>query len=77
MEDAGLEVLELRPSIDALTLIVRRGLGGPALFNRWWDRESPLNRAIELYGRARGLDPAARNAAKLVFCGQFSFLARR
>ncbi len=77
LEDAGLEVLELRPSIDALTLIVRRGLGGPRPFNRWWDNESPLNRAIELFGRARGLDAAGRNAAKLVFCGQFSFLARR
>jgi SAM-dependent methyltransferase len=77
LEDAGLEVLELRPSIDALTLIVRRGLGGPPLFNRWWDNESPLNRAIELFGRVARLEPAARNAAKLVLCGQFSFLARR
>jgi SAM-dependent methyltransferase len=76
-EDAGLELLELRPSIDALTLIVRRGLRGPRLFDRWWDNESPLNRAIELFGRAARLDPAARNAVKLLFCGQFSFLARR
>ena len=74
---AGLDEVELRPSVDALTLIVRRGLGGPAFMNRWWERESPLNRAIDLFGRARGLDPTAVNAAKLLFCGQFSFLARR
>jgi SAM-dependent methyltransferase len=77
LEGAGLADVELRPSVDALTLIVRRGLGGPALFNRWWDRESPLNRLIGLYGRARGADAAAVNAAKLLFCGQFAFLARR
>lgn len=77
LEGAGLEVAELRPSIDALTLIVRRALGGPRLFDRWWSRESPLNRLIEVHGRLARLDPAARNAAKLVLCGQFAFLARR
>ena len=77
LDEAGLGEVELRPSIDALTLIVRRGMGGPAFFNRWWDAESPLNRAIGLYGRLRGMDPAGQNAAKLIFCGQFSFLARR
>lgn len=77
LERAGFDHVELRPSIDALTLILRRGLGGPAFFNRWWDRESPLNRVIGLYGRLRGADARAVNAAKLLFCGQFAFLARR
>jgi SAM-dependent methyltransferase len=77
LERAGLEVVELRPSIDALTLIVRRLVGGGRIFERWWDRESPLNRLIELYGRRKGLDARSVNAAKLVFCGQFTFVARR
>lgn len=77
LESAGLEVLELRPSIDALTLILRRGLGGPRVFDRWWARESPLNRVIDGFGRLARLDVAGRNTAKLLFCGQFSFLARR
>ncbi len=77
LERAGLEVLELRPGIDALTLILRRGLGGPRPFDRWWARESPLNRAIGLFARAARMGPAATNAAKLLFCGQFAFLARR
>jgi SAM-dependent methyltransferase len=77
LEDAGLEVLELRPGIDGLTLIARRGLGGPRVFERWWRRESPLNRAIDGYGRVARLDPRARNAAKLLFCGQFAFWARK
>jgi SAM-dependent methyltransferase len=77
LDEAGLGDVELRPGIDGLTLIVRRGLGGPGFFTRWWDGESPLNRAIGLYGRLRGMDAAGLNAVKLLFCGQFSFLATR
>lgn len=76
-ERSGLEVSELRPGIDSLTLILRRGLGGPHCFDRWWARESPLNRAIGLFARVSRLDPAATNAVKLLFCGQLAFSARR
>jgi hypothetical protein len=47
-EDAGLEVVELRPVIDGLTLVAWRALGLPRFFHRWWARESPVYRAIEL-----------------------------
>jgi len=77
LEDAGLSLDELRPGIDSLTLIVHRGLGMPAITRRYWGRESPLNRAIGLFGRARRLDARRVNAIKLLFCGQFAFLARR
>jgi hypothetical protein len=77
LERVGLDVVELRPSIDALALILNRGVGMRRFTRRWWARESPLNRVIGAYGRARGLEPRQVNAAKLVFCGQFSFLARR
>jgi SAM-dependent methyltransferase len=77
LQRAGLSVVELRPSIDALTLIGRRILGRRRIFDSWWAGESPLNRAIQLYGRARGLDARTVNATKLLFCGQFLFLARR
>jgi SAM-dependent methyltransferase len=76
-EEAGLAVLEVRPSIDALALIAYRMLGARRIFDRWWGGQSPLNRAIDAYGRVRGLGPQAINATKLVFCGQFAFLARR
>jgi SAM-dependent methyltransferase len=76
-DDAGLTVLEIRPSIDALALIAYRLLGRNRVFDRWWGRQSPMNWAIEAYGRARGLGPEAINATKLVFCGQFAFLAQR
>jgi SAM-dependent methyltransferase len=77
LEDAGLALEELRPGIDSLTLIVHRGLGMPAVTRRYWGRESPLNRAIGLFGRARRLDARRVNAIKLLFCGQFAFRARR
>jgi SAM-dependent methyltransferase len=76
-EDAGLEVVELRPVIDGFTLVAWRALGLPAFFHRWWARESPLNRFIGLFGRARRLPPRSVNAIKLLLCGQFCFAARR
>lgn len=77
LEDAGLELIEVRPGIDGLTLIVHRGLGMPRFTRRWWGRESPLNRAIGLFGRAARLDTRQVNAIKLLLCGQFAFLARK
>jgi SAM-dependent methyltransferase len=79
--EAQLGIVELRPGIDGLTLVARRLIGsGPRrdrAWARWWGNRSPLNRAIDAYGRARGLDAHSLNATKLLFCGQFAFLARR
>jgi len=76
-EDAGLEVVELRPVIDGFTLVAWRALGLPRFFHRWWARESPPYRAIDLAARAARLDARTRNQIKLVLSGQFAFLARR
>lgn len=81
LADAGLTALELRPGIDGLTLISRRLVGSGRAFDRswarWWGRRSPLNRMIDGYGRARRLDARSLNATKLIFCGQFAFLAAK
>lgn len=76
-EHAGLEVVELRPVIDGFTLVAWRAIGLPRFFHRWWARESPPYRLIELAARAAGLDARTRNQVKLVLSGQFAFLARR
>jgi SAM-dependent methyltransferase len=76
-EEAGLEVVELRPVIDGFTLVLWRALGLPRCFHRWWARESPPYRVIELAARARRLDARTRNQIKLVLSGQFAFLAKR
>jgi SAM-dependent methyltransferase len=77
MEDAGLELVEVRPVIDAFTLVAWRALGMPRLFFRWWARESPPYRAISLLARPARWDHRTINTAKLVLSGQFAFLARR
>jgi SAM-dependent methyltransferase len=76
-EDAGLEVVELRPVIDGFTLVAWRALGLPRFFHRWWARESPPYRLIELAARAARLDARTRNQIKLVLAGQFAFLGKR
>jgi SAM-dependent methyltransferase len=76
-EEAGLEVIELRPVIDGFTLVTWRALGLPRFFYRWWARESPPYRLMELAARAMRLDVRTRNQIKLVLSGQFAFLARR
>jgi SAM-dependent methyltransferase len=81
LRGAGLEPVEFRPGIDALVLIGQRFVGHrrpfDRLYARWWGNTSPLNRALDLYARVARLDPAASNAIKLLFCGQFTFLATR
>jgi SAM-dependent methyltransferase len=79
--EAGLTLVEVRPSIDGGALIARRlvprGRASDRLWARWWAGESPLNRVIDAYARGAKLDRRATNATKLLFCGQFTFLARR
>lgn len=77
LREAGFALEEIRPGIDGLTLITRSLARGAGVFGRWFGRDSPLNRGLELAGRAAGASPADVNAAKLKFCGQIAFLARR
>jgi ubiquinone/menaquinone biosynthesis C-methylase UbiE len=77
LEEAGLELVEVRPVIDAFTLVGWRALGTPRSFHRWWARESPPYRAISLLARATRWDHRTVNTAKLVLSGQFTFLAHR
>jgi SAM-dependent methyltransferase len=74
---AGLRAVELRPGIDGLTMMAWRMAGGHRCFHRWWARESPLNRALNASARVLRTDTRTLNTAKLLFCGQFAFLACR
>jgi SAM-dependent methyltransferase len=76
-DGAGLRTVEVRPGIDGLTLIAWRLAGGHRWFHRWWGRESPVNRVLNACGRALRADARTLNATKLLFCGQFAFLAQR
>jgi SAM-dependent methyltransferase len=75
-EDAGLELTEIRPGIDALTLCERSFSGARSAYNRWFSEESPKNVIIEERGKLDGMSPRSINARKLLACGQFSFICR-
>jgi SAM-dependent methyltransferase len=74
LEAAGMELIELRPGIDGPALISMR-LTGPRRFHRRWWTRSPLNAALDRFGALAGFDAQTLNATKLLFCGQFTFVA--
>ena len=77
LERSGFELELIAPGIDAPTLFVRRLLRGPAFFDRYWARRSPFNTLLDGVGRITGWDAEDRNAIKLLFSGQYGFVARR
>jgi SAM-dependent methyltransferase len=77
LEEASLQLIEIRPGIDGPTLILRRSLGTSRFFDRWFSRESPFNRVIGISGRLMGKSHAWINAVKLLFCGHFCFLVKK
>lgn len=77
VQEVNLKLLELRPSIDALTLIIRRGLGSPKFFNIFFRRESPLNFIVSLIGKIFRMSVKKMNTIKLLFCGQFIFFVTK
>ena len=77
LQTSGLELETIMPGIDGPTLFARRLLRGPRFFNRYWAQRSPLNTVVDGVARVTGWDAEDRNAVKLLFCGQYSFVARR
>jgi SAM-dependent methyltransferase len=75
LTEAGMELVEIRPGIDGPTLIASRLTGLRGIYGTWWGNRSPLNAALDRYGRHRGFDVQTLNATKLLFCGQFAFVA--
>ena len=80
LEESNLELKEIRPSVDALTLISRRLLNGTKIrkkgfLSRYLERESPLNQLIGLAGTILRKSHEDINLIKLLFCGQFAFMA--
>jgi SAM-dependent methyltransferase len=77
LEASGFELELIAPGIDAPTLFVRRLLRGPAFFDRYWSRRSPFNTLIDGVARVTGWDAEDRNTIKLLYGGQYGFIARR
>lgn len=80
LKDAGFVNVRVRPSIDSLTLIVRKGFSYLRLancFDKFFELESPMNSFFEIALRMLKQPANRRNAVKLLFSGQFSFLAQK
>lgn len=75
-EDAGLDVAELRPGIDGITLTERTFKGRPPEFSRWFADESPYNQDIENQARSTNANNKIINFRKLMLCGQFAFACK-
>jgi SAM-dependent methyltransferase len=77
LKEVNLQLIEIRPSIDALTLIIRRGLNCPKFFNVFWRIESPLNFLITMVGKIFRMSKLTINTIKLLFSGQFIFYSKK
>ena len=73
-EEAGLNLIEVRPGIDGMTLIERSFLGRPKSYSKWFSEESPLNVKIGRKAKFSGKSIQVANFRKLMYCGQFSFV---
>ncbi|MDQ7797854.1 MAG: class I SAM-dependent methyltransferase [Candidatus Edwardsbacteria bacterium] len=71
----GLTLKEIRPGIDGLTLIIRRGFNRLKLFDKWFNNESPLNKVIDAISYLRKWESNKTNLTKLMFCGHVIFWA--
>jgi len=76
INDAGMQVVELRPGIDSIALINRQLSGEPKKYRHWFGN-SPLNQEIDEWGNANNKSAADINYRKLHFCGQFAFYCRK
>jgi len=77
----GMRLVEIRPGIDALCLLIYRASGKilplKRYFSRFFERESPFNRLVSIVGRFAGKSHQETNLIKLLFCGQFRFIATK
>jgi hypothetical protein len=77
-----LNLIEIRPGIDVLTVLMHRLTGKLRMINRmispfFTRKESPINSFVGLLGIAFGRSHQDINLLKLLFSGQFRFLARK
>jgi SAM-dependent methyltransferase len=80
LREAGFRSIVVRPGVDSLTLIGRRYLSYVKLadlLEPFFTFESPMNALLEVGLRVLRQPTKRRNAIKLVFAGQFCFLAQK
>lgn len=77
----NLRLVALRPGIDFLGLLLNRLVARRRFLNRitsrWFEKESPVNQCLALFGKMAGKSPQDINLLKLLFCGHFVFLVKK
>ncbi len=77
LEDTNLKFIELRPAIDGFFLFLVRIFNRNKIlskfFNRYFEKESPVNKFIGSIGWFTRKSKIEINLIKLLFCGHFSF----
>ena len=81
LEYGGLRVIEMRPGIDILSMLIYRVSGKAVflkrLFSGFFERKSPFNRVLGAMGRLSGKTHREINMINLLFCGQYRFFATK
>lgn len=75
VEDAGMDLIEVRPGIDGPTLIERQYKSRPPEMSKYFVSDSPLNTEILEWGAKTKRRPALVNNRMLQYCGHFGFHA--
>lgn len=73
-ESSNLQIVKFRPGIDGKTLIDRRLNNRAKRFSKFFNEESPLNEDIEKNTKKSA---QVRNFRKLIYAGQFCFIAKK
>lgn len=74
VEEAGLKLTEIRPSIDGFTLMERTFKGRPPEYSKYFSEESPINKEIDESATSKNKSHQIINHRKLQICGQFCFV---
>jgi len=74
IEKSGMNLIELRPGIDGLTLMKRSYSWNRTKYNRYFESESPLNNEIEQTLKQKRFSNKIINYKKLMYSGQFCFV---
>jgi len=74
VEEAGLKLIQIRPSIDGFTLMERTYKGRPPGYSKYFSEESPINQEIEKLAISQEKPHRIINHRKLQICGQFCFV---
>lgn len=82
LSETNLNFIEIRPGIDVLTVLMHRLTGKLRIINKmiapfFTHKESPVNFLIGLIGRISGRSHQEINLIKLLFSGQFRFIAKK